>query len=60
MHNPGVVDRSVDNPVVAGAIVQTRTFAETAPLVGSGDRLAIASGAICALRAHDAIRIELT
>ncbi len=46
--------------VVQGAIVQTRTFAETAPLVGAGDRLAISSGSIDVLRRRDAIRMQLT
>ena len=41
-------------------IVQTRTFAETAPLVGAGDRLAISSGGIDVIRHHDAIRMQLT
>jgi len=46
--------------VVQGAIVQTRTFAETASLIGSGDRLALSDGAIDAIRRHDAIRMQLT
>nr|MBA3501649.1 hypothetical protein [Deltaproteobacteria bacterium] len=46
--------------VVQGAIVQTRTFAETQPLVGAGDRLAISSGAIDVIRRRDAIRMQLT
>jgi hypothetical protein len=46
--------------VVQGAIVQTRTFAETAPLITSGDRLALSPGCIDALRPHDAIRMQLT
>jgi hypothetical protein len=45
---------------VQGAIVQTRTFAETAPLIGSGDRLALSPGGIDALRARDAIRLQLS
>jgi hypothetical protein len=46
--------------VVQGAIVQTRTFAETAPLVGSGDRLALSVGAIDVQRRRDTIRLQLT
>jgi len=46
--------------VVQDTIVHTRTFAETAPLVGSGDRLALAPGAIDVVRRHDAIRMQLT
>ncbi|MEJ7603421.1 MAG: hypothetical protein WKG01_36375, partial [Kofleriaceae bacterium] len=46
--------------VVQGAIVQTRTFAETAPFVTAGDRLALAPGAIDVVRRHDAIRMQLT
>ena len=46
--------------IVQGAIVQTRTFAETATLVSAGDRLALASGAIDVVRRHDAIRMQLT
>jgi hypothetical protein len=45
---------------VQGAIVQTRTFAETAPLVGAGDRLAISNGSIDVIRRRDAIRLQLT
>jgi hypothetical protein len=46
--------------VVQGAIVATRTFPETAPLIGSADRLALASGAIDVVRRRDAIRMQLT
>jgi hypothetical protein len=46
--------------IVQGAIVQTRTFAETAPLVGAGDRLALAPGGLDAVRRRDAIRMQLT
>ncbi len=46
--------------VVQGAIVQTRVFAETASLIGSADRLALAAGAIDVARARDAIRLQLT
>jgi len=46
--------------VVGGAIAQTRTFAETAPLVGAGDRLSISAHGLDVLRAHDAIRMQLT
>ena len=46
---------------VAGrAVVQTRTFAETKPLITSGDRLALSATAIDAVRARDAIRMQLT
>ena len=45
--------------VVQDTIVQTRTFAETAPLVGAGDRLAISSGGIDVIRRRDAIRMQL-
>jgi hypothetical protein len=46
--------------VVQGAIVPTRTFAETQPLVGAGDRLTISSGALDVIRRRDAIRMQLT
>jgi tRNA A-37 threonylcarbamoyl transferase component Bud32 len=46
--------------VVQGVILQTRTFAETAPLVGGGDRLCLSPGAIDVLRRRDAIRMQLT
>lgn len=46
--------------IVQGAIVQTRTFPETAPLISSGDRLALTSGAIDAVRTRDAIRLQLS
>jgi hypothetical protein len=46
--------------VVQGAIVQTRVFAETTPLVGAADRLAISSGGIDVVRRRDAIRMQLT
>lgn len=46
--------------VVQGAIVQTRTFAETAPLVGAGDRLALSRGGLDVVRRRDAIRMQLT
>jgi hypothetical protein len=46
--------------VVQGAVVQTRTFAETAPLVGAGDRLVISTGSIDVIRRRDAIRLQLT
>ncbi len=46
--------------IVAGAIVQTRTFAETAPLITSSDRLALSPGCIDAIRRDDAIRMQLT
>jgi hypothetical protein len=47
--------------LVQGTIAQTRTFAETAPLVGAGDRLALHhSGGIDVLRRRDALRMTLT
>jgi hypothetical protein len=46
--------------VVQGAIVQTRVFAETAPLVGAGDRLALSPGGIDVIRRRDALRLLLT
>jgi H/ACA ribonucleoprotein complex subunit 3 len=46
--------------IVQGAIVQTRTFAETAPLVGAGDRLALSRGGLDVVRRRDAIRMQLT
>ncbi len=46
--------------VVQRAIVHTRTFAETAPFVGAGDRLALSNGAIDVLRQRDAIRLQLS
>lgn len=46
--------------LVQGAIVQTRTFAETAPLVGAGDRLALTRGGLDVVRRRDAIRMQLT
>lgn len=42
------------------SIVHTRTFAETAPFVGSGDRLSLSSNAIDVRRARDAVRLQLT
>jgi hypothetical protein len=49
--------------VVQGAIVQTRTFTETAPLVGAGDRLALSprpGGGLDAIRRRDAVHLQLT
>jgi hypothetical protein len=46
--------------VVQRTIAQTRVFAETAPLVGAGDALALSPGAIDVLRRRDAIRMQLT
>jgi hypothetical protein len=43
-----------------GTVVQTRTFAETAPLVSAADRLVLAPGGLDAIRRRDAIRIQLT
>jgi hypothetical protein len=44
----------------AGRLVQTRTFAETAPLICAGDRLALHPTGLDAVRRHDAIRMHLT
>jgi hypothetical protein len=46
--------------IVQGVIAQTRTFAETAPLVAAGDRLALHPTGLDAIRRHDAIRLHLT
>jgi hypothetical protein len=46
--------------IVQGVITQTRTFAETAAMVGPGDRLALSPGGIDAIRRRDAIRMQLT
>jgi hypothetical protein len=46
--------------VVHGAIAQTRTFPETAPLVGAGDRLALATGGLAVVRARDAVLLSLS
>jgi hypothetical protein len=46
--------------IVQGAIVQTRAFAETAPLIAAGDRLALHPTGLDAIRRHDAIRMHLT
>jgi hypothetical protein len=46
--------------IVQGTIAHTRTFAETASLVSSADRLAIASGGIDVVRQRDAIHMQLS
>ena len=48
--------------LVAGAIVQTRTFAETAPLVGAADRLSLSpqGGGLDVARRRDVLRLQLT
>jgi hypothetical protein len=46
--------------VVQGAIVPTRVFAETAPLVGAADRLTLSNNGIDVIRRRDAIRMQLT
>ncbi len=46
--------------IVQGVITQTRTFAETAAVVGPGDRLALSPSGIDAVRWRDAIRMQLT
>lgn len=43
-----------------GALAQTRTFAETAPLIAAGDRLALHANGLDAIRRDDAIRMQLT
>lgn len=46
--------------IVQGTITQTRTFAETAPLVSSSDRLALNNaGGIDVVRRRDALRLTL-
>jgi hypothetical protein len=52
----GVVRVEVDH----GALVPTRVFAETAPLVCAADRLAISDGGLLVERARDVIRLQLT
>ena len=46
--------------IVQGAITQTRLFAETAPLVGAGDRLVLHATGIDVIRRRDTIRLQLT
>jgi hypothetical protein len=46
--------------VVQGTVAQTRCFAETAPFVTSGDRLALAPGGIDVIRRRDAVRLHLS
>jgi hypothetical protein len=46
--------------IAQGVIAQTRAFAETAPLISSGDRLALHPTGLDAVRRHDAIRMHLT
>ncbi|HSN30818.1 MAG TPA: hypothetical protein VLT45_31235 [Kofleriaceae bacterium] len=46
--------------VVGGALVQTRSFPETAPLVTAGDRLLLHATGLDVVRARDAIRLQLT
>jgi len=46
--------------IVQGVIAQTRTFAETAPLVAAADRLALHPTGLDAIRHNDAIRMHLT
>ncbi|HET9992087.1 MAG TPA: hypothetical protein VFQ65_26335, partial [Kofleriaceae bacterium] len=46
--------------VVQGAVAHTRTFPETAVLVGAGDRLALAPGGIAVVRRRDALLLQLT
>jgi hypothetical protein len=46
--------------VIAGALVQTRVFAETADIVSSNDRLALADGGIAVARSRDSLFLQLT
>jgi hypothetical protein len=48
--------------IVQGTITQTRTFIETAALIGAGDRLGLSQkpSGIVATRRRDAIRMQLT
>jgi hypothetical protein len=46
--------------IVQRTISLTRVFAETAPLVGAGDRLALTPNGIDVLRRRDALRLQLT
>ena len=45
--------------VVQGAIAHTRTFPETAVLVGAGDHLSLAPGGIAVARRRDAVLLQL-
>ena len=45
--------------VVQGAIAHTRTFPETAALVGAGDHLSLLSGGIAVARRRDAVLLQL-
>jgi hypothetical protein len=45
--------------VVQGTLALTRVFAETAPLVGACDRLALHSGGLAVIRRRDAIAMSL-
>jgi hypothetical protein len=46
--------------VIAGALVQTRVFAETADIVSSNDRLVLADGGIAVVRSRDSLFLQLT
>jgi hypothetical protein len=46
--------------IAGGALVQTRVFAETAPLVSAADRLSITDDGLEVHRARDVIRMQLT
>ncbi|HEX7840746.1 MAG TPA: hypothetical protein VF469_24885, partial [Kofleriaceae bacterium] len=56
----GVARVEIMQGTIQGAIVQTRIFPETAPLVAAGDRLALHPTGLDAIRRHDAIRMHLT
>jgi len=45
--------------LVHGAIAQTRSFPETAPLVGAADRLALGARGLDVVRRRDALRLHL-
>jgi hypothetical protein len=46
--------------IAAGAFAQTRAFADTAPLIAAGDRLALHPTGLDAIRRDGAIRMHLT
>jgi hypothetical protein len=46
--------------IVQGTVALTRVFAETAPLVGAADRLALSPDGIDVVRRRDAIRMQLS
>ena len=46
--------------ISGGVLVQTRVFAETAPLASAADRLSCCDGGLDVHRARDVIRMQLT